>query len=86
MVIKQVGLLYKGRKLYDMISLTSYTQAFKFIVKNILVAGFLREDGTRRDVDRVFYLMMTVIDENSSHYIQDNVNTYVTGSVYQGQS
>ncbi|KAJ8033736.1 Hephaestin-like protein [Holothuria leucospilota] len=42
--------------------------------------GFLRPDGSRRDVDRVFFLMMTVIDENSSHYIQENVNTYVTGN------
>lgn len=39
--------------------------------------GFLRPDGSRRDVDRVFFLMMTVIDENSSHYIEANVRTYI---------
>ncbi|XP_071837911.1 hephaestin-like protein isoform X2 [Apostichopus japonicus] len=42
--------------------------------------GFLRSDGSRRDVDRVFFLMMTVIDENSSHYIEENVRTFVTGN------
>ncbi|PIK59314.1 putative hephaestin-like protein 1 [Apostichopus japonicus] len=36
----------------------------------------LKPDGSRVDVDKEFFLMVTTFDENLSYYIQDNIKTY----------
>ena len=45
--------------------------------------GRLNADGTPKDVDREFVTMFTVFDENVSHYLQENIDSYAgdSGSV-----
>ena len=38
--------------------------------------GRLNADGTPKDVDRELVTMFTVFDENVSHYLQENIDTY----------
>ena len=38
--------------------------------------GMARPDGSPRDVDREFVALYTVLDENSSLYIDDNIQNY----------
>ena len=38
--------------------------------------GSLRADGTPKDVDREFVQMFTVFDENSSWYLEENIETF----------
>ena len=44
----------------------------------ISAAGTTREDGTPKDVDREFIGLFTVLDENQSWYIDQNVETYIS--------
>ena len=36
-------------------------------------AGILKPDGTRNDVDKEFYLLFMVLDENKSWYLDENL-------------
>jgi manganese oxidase len=38
--------------------------------------GRLNADGTPKDVDREFVTMFSVFDENVSHYLQENIDTF----------
>ena len=38
-------------------------------------SGILNEDGTRNDVQKEFYLIFHVIDENLSWYLDENLRT-----------
>jgi manganese oxidase len=39
--------------------------------------GMARSDGSPKDVDREFAMLFMLIDENVSHYLQHNIDTYV---------
>jgi manganese oxidase len=39
--------------------------------------GMARPDGSPKDVDREFAMLFMMIDENTSHYLQHNINTFV---------
>jgi manganese oxidase len=39
--------------------------------------GAARPDGSPKDVDREFAMLFMLIDENASHYLQHNIDTYV---------
>ncbi len=38
--------------------------------------GMARPDGSPRDVDREFAMLFMLIDENTSHYLQHNIDTF----------
>lgn len=42
----------------------------------ITAAAHAKDDATAMDVDREFVTMFTVFDENASHLLQDNIDTY----------
>jgi FtsP/CotA-like multicopper oxidase with cupredoxin domain len=39
--------------------------------------GAARADGSPKDVDREFAMLFMLIDENTSHYLQRNIDTYI---------
>ncbi len=39
--------------------------------------GMARPDGSPKDVDREFAVLFMLIDENQSHYLQDNIDSHV---------
>jgi manganese oxidase len=39
--------------------------------------GMARPDGSPKDVDREFAMLFMIIDENTSHYLQHNIDSYV---------
>ena len=39
--------------------------------------GMARPDGSPKDVDREFAMLFMIIDENTSHYLQHNIDAYV---------
>ena len=39
--------------------------------------GAARADGSPKDVDREFAMLFMLVDENASHYLQHNIETYV---------
>lgn len=39
--------------------------------------GLARPDGSPKDVDREFAVLFMLIDENQSHYLQDNIDSHV---------
>jgi manganese oxidase len=39
--------------------------------------GMARPDGSPKDVDREFAVLFMLIDENTSHYLQHNIDSYV---------
>ncbi len=39
--------------------------------------GAARADGSPKDVDREFAMLFMLIDENASHYLQHNIDTYI---------
>jgi hephaestin len=39
--------------------------------------GAARADGSPKDVDREFAMLFMLIDENTSHYIQQNIDAYI---------
>ena len=57
-----------------------------FSIIIITILGTL-VDGKRTDVDKDVILLVTVIDENSSFYIEQNIRNYCTdpGSVDPGK-
>jgi manganese oxidase len=42
----------------------------------ITAKGMARPDGSPRDVDREIFALFMIIDENQSHYLQHNIDTY----------
>jgi len=42
--------------------------------------GMARPDGSPKDIDREFAMLFMIIDENTSHYLQHNIDTYVKDS------
>ncbi len=45
-------------------------------VDTIFHQGTLNRDNTRKDVDREFALLFTVLDENESWYLDENIKKY----------
>src|SRR4029077_6651680 len=39
--------------------------------------GSARADGSPKDVDREYAMLFMLIDENASHYLQHNIDTYI---------
>jgi hypothetical protein len=39
--------------------------------------GMARPDGSPKDVDREFAILFMLIDENTSHYLQQNIDAYI---------
>jgi manganese oxidase len=39
--------------------------------------GMARPDGSPKDVDREFAMLFMLIDENTSHYLQHNIDTHI---------
>jgi FtsP/CotA-like multicopper oxidase with cupredoxin domain len=39
--------------------------------------GEARADGSPKDVDREFAMLFMLVDENASHYLQQNIDTYI---------
>ena len=54
-----------------------FVSLLTFIVILIIILGTL-DDGKRKDVDKDVILLVTVIDENSSFYIEQNIRDYCT--------
>lgn len=44
----------------------------------VTAAGKARDDGTPVDVDREFVTMYSVMNENQTHYLRDNIEQYVS--------
>jgi hypothetical protein len=42
-----------------------------------MATGRARRDGSFNDVDRKIFALFMIIDENQSHYLQHNIDTYV---------
>jgi len=39
--------------------------------------GMARPDGSPKDIDREFFALFMIVDENQSHYLEQNVNAHV---------
>ena len=51
-------------------------QPYSVIANCYSKQGTLKEEKTRKDVDREFALMFTVLDENESWYLDKNIDQY----------
>lgn len=56
----------------------SFCHYFLVLCNYHLLQGTLNGKGKRKDVDKEFALLFTVLDENESWYLKDNIKKYTT--------
>lgn len=50
----------------------------KYVHVYMFLQGTLTAEGKRKDIDRDFALLFTVMDENQSWYLDENIQKYCT--------